>query len=266
MVLSPDPNQSNLWRSGFLPGEYQGTFFDESQSEPEKIIRFLKNTQLDRTGQRRQLDLVQALNHHHEEMTGPDAFLDSRIQAMETAYRMQAEATDAFDVRKEPESVRAEYGSTPFANGCLLARRMVERGVRCVNVYYGKGQPWDDHKDIQRGLKKRCPDMDQASAALIRDLKRRGLLDETLVVWGGEFGVRPYPRTATAATTIRTATPCGWLEAARSVESSTARPTNLASRRSRIACRFTTCMRRFCISWVSITRSSRIAMPDAISA
>ena len=110
---------------------------------------------------------------------------------METAFRMQSEATDAFDLRKEPEAVREEYGNTPFANGCLLARRLVERGVRTVHVYYGPGQPWDDHSRINKNLRDRCPDMDRASAALIRDLKRRGLLDETAVVWGGEFGRTP---------------------------------------------------------------------------
>ena len=110
---------------------------------------------------------------------------------METAYSMQAEATDVFDINKEPESVRKEYGDTPFAHGCLLARRLVERGVRTVHVYYGPGQPWDDHSKINKNLTARCPDMDQASAALVNDLKQRGLLDETLVVWGGEFGRTP---------------------------------------------------------------------------
>jgi len=110
---------------------------------------------------------------------------------METAFRMQSEATDAFDLRGEPASVREQYGRSPFANGCILARRLVERGVRTVHVYYGPGQPWDDHGRISQNLRDRCPDMDRASAALIRDLKRRGLLDETAVVWGGEFGRTP---------------------------------------------------------------------------
>jgi uncharacterized protein (DUF1501 family) len=151
----------------------------------------LRNTQLDQPAQRRQLDLIQALNREHENSFGQDTFLDSRIQAMETAFRMQLTAMDTFDIRKEPESIRAEYGTTPFANGCLLARRLVEKGVRCVSVYYGQGQVWDDHKDISKNLRQRCPDMDQAAATLIRDLKRRGLLDETLIVWGGEFGRTP---------------------------------------------------------------------------
>jgi uncharacterized protein (DUF1501 family) len=131
------------------------------------------------------------LNRDHVGSFGHDEFLEGRIQSMETAYRMQSEATDAFDIRKEPESVRKEYGNTPFANGCLLARRLVERGVRSVHVYFGPGQPWDDHSRINKGLRERCPDMDQASAALIRDLKRVGLLDQTTVVWGGEFGRTP---------------------------------------------------------------------------
>jgi hypothetical protein len=191
VVLSPGPAGGGLWRAGFLPAEHQGTLFDDSVAEPEKMIRYLRNTQLDRDTQRRQLDLIQALNQEHEQSFGADEFLDGRIQAMETAFRMQFEALDVFDLRKEPESVRAEYGSTPFANGCILARRLVERGVRTVHVHYGPGQPWDDHKEIGKNLRQRCPDMDKASAALIRDLKQRGLLDETAVVWGGEFGRTP---------------------------------------------------------------------------
>jgi hypothetical protein len=191
VVLSPGQGGGGLWRAGFLPSEHQGTQFDDSAAEPDKMIRYLQNHQLDRPAQRRQLDLVQALNQEHESAFGQDEFLDGRIQAMETAYRMQFEALDVFDLRKEPERVREEYGQTPFGNGCLLARRLVERGVRTVHVFYGPGQPWDDHAKIQANLTKRCPDMDKASAALIRDLKQRGLLQETAVVWGGEFGRTP---------------------------------------------------------------------------
>lgn len=110
---------------------------------------------------------------------------------MESAFKMQFAAMDTLDVMKEPEAIRQECGSTPFANRCLMARRLVESGVRFISVYYGPGQPWDDHKAIDKNLRERCPDMDKASAALIRDLKRRGLLDDTLVVWGGEFGRTP---------------------------------------------------------------------------
>jgi hypothetical protein len=191
VVLSPGARGGSLWRSGFLPAEHQGTHFNNEEVDPEKMIRYLRNTHLDAKAQREQLDLLAAINKEHHDSVGQDAFLDARIQAMETAYRMQFEALDVFDVRNEPESIREEYGTTPFANGCLLARRLVEQGVRYTHVYYGPGQPWDDHKDLNDNLRKRCPDMDRASAALLRDLKRRGLLDETLVVWGGEFGRTP---------------------------------------------------------------------------
>jgi Protein of unknown function (DUF1501) len=191
VVLNPGGGAGAGARSGFLPSKHQGVGFDNSVTEPEKMIRYLQNKQLAAPDQRAQLDLVQQLNRDHENSFGQDEYLEGRIQAMETAYRMQSEATDAFDIRKEPEAIREEYGNTPFAHGCLLARRLVERGVRSVHVYYGPGQPWDDHSRINKNLRARCPDMDQASAALIRDLKRRGLLDETAVVWGGEFGRTP---------------------------------------------------------------------------
>jgi hypothetical protein len=191
VVLSPSPTGGSLWRSGFLPAEHQGTHFNHSEAEPEKMIRYLRNTKLNSEEQRKQLDFVQAMNKEHAQSFGEDAFLEGRIQAMEPAYRMQMTATDALSLKDESEKIRTEYGSTPFANGCLMARRLVERGVRSVHIYYGQGQPWDDHSGINKNLQKRCPDMDQAAAALIRDLKRRGLLDETLVVWGGEFGRTP---------------------------------------------------------------------------
>jgi hypothetical protein len=191
VALSPGGGGGPGLRSGFLPSRYQGVGFDDSVTDPERMISHLRNRQLDLSAQRQQLDLVQALNREHERAVGEDEFLETRIQAMETAFRMQTEASDAFDIRREPAAVRDQYGSTNFANGCLLARRLVERGVRTVHVYYGPGQPWDDHGRIAPNLRNRCPDMDRASAALISDLKRRGLLDETAVIWGGEFGRTP---------------------------------------------------------------------------
>ena len=107
---------------------------------------------------------------------------------METAFRMQSAATDAFDVSREPTSIRDEYGKGHFANACLLARRLSERGVRFIQVYYGNGQPWDTHRDHNKKVKQLAKDIDQPMAALLTDLKRRGLLDDTLVMWGGEFG------------------------------------------------------------------------------
>jgi hypothetical protein len=193
VVLTPGGGGGggSLWRAGFLPAEHQGVAFNDAEIEPEKMIANLRNKYLDATAQRRQLDAVQALNREFGAGFGQDAFLEGRIKSMEAAYRMQSEALDVYDIRKESEATRAEYGTTPFANGCLMARRLVEAGVRYIHVYYGAGQVWDDHKGINKELQKKCPDMDQAAAALIRDLKRRGLLDQTLVVWGGEFGRTP---------------------------------------------------------------------------
>jgi hypothetical protein len=191
VVLAPRPGGAELWHSGFLPAEYQGVAFDDSQIEPEQMIRYLQNKELDPQAQRRQIDAMQRLNRRFSNSFGEDSFLEGRIKAMEAAYKVQFEAMDVFDIQKESAAIRAEYGSTPFANGCLMARRLVEHGVRYVHVFYGEGQVWDDHKQINTNLKQRCPDMDQAAAALIRDLTRRGLLDETLVVWGGEFGRTP---------------------------------------------------------------------------
>jgi hypothetical protein len=198
VVLTPGGGGGgSLWRAGFLPAEHQGIAFDDAETEPEKMIADLRNKRLAPAVQRKQLGALQALNRRYSASFGQDEYLEGRIQSMEAAYRMQFEALDVFDVRKEPDAIRAEYGSSPFANGCLMARRLVEAGVRYTHVYHGAGQVWDDHKDIEKNLKERCPEMDQAAAALIRDLKRRGLLDETLVVWGGEFGRTPVSESGT---------------------------------------------------------------------
>jgi hypothetical protein len=190
VMLSPSTS-SRFSRSGFLPARYQGTHFNISDPDPEKMVQYVRNPELQPEQQRKQIDLVQALNRDHMERFGADPFLEGRIQAMETAYRMQFAALDVFDVRKEPKSIQEEYGEGEFGRSCLLARRLVEQGVRYVHVYFGKGQPWDDHAKINEKLSERCPEMDKGCAALIRDLKRRGLLDQTLVVWGGEFGRTP---------------------------------------------------------------------------
>jgi len=198
VVLTPGgAGGGNISRTAFLPAEYQGIPFNDTEVEPEKMIPNLRNRWADAQQQRKELDVVQALNRGYSERFGADAYLEGRIQSMEQAYKMQFEALDVFDVRKEPENIREEYGSTSFANGCLLARRLAEKGVRYIHVNYDAGQIWDDHKDINDALKKRCPDMDQAAAALIRDLDRRGMLDETVVVWGGEFGRTPVSESGT---------------------------------------------------------------------
>lgn len=182
---------SILWSSAFLPGEHQGTYINHSNLDAQKLIPFLRNKSLSPELQQRQLDLMRTLNEQHREERDGDAQLEARITAMETAFRMQFAATEAFDLNREPAEIRAEYGTGHFANGCLLARRLAERGVRFTQVYYGDGQPWDTHNDHNNAVKKLAKDIDQPMAALLRDLKRRGLLEDTLVIWGGEFGRTP---------------------------------------------------------------------------
>jgi Protein of unknown function (DUF1501) len=179
-----------LWSSSFLPATYQGTWVQNNESDPEKLIPFLRGGLTGQPEQRRQLDLLGKLNRLQLSKEGPSASLEATIQSMETAYRMQAQAMDAFDISKEAEKTRTSYGNSDFANGCLMARRLVERGVRMVQVYFGAGQPWDDHSDILHH-KSLAQQSDQPIAALLRDLKDRGMLQETLVMIGGEFGRSP---------------------------------------------------------------------------
>jgi hypothetical protein len=207
VVLGPGQDTAGGFaRAGFLPSPHQGTNFDDSVTAPDKMLRYLRNKGPDKDVQRRQLDLIQSMNRSHEQQFGQDEYLEGRIRSMETAYTMQFEATDAFDINKESGAVRKEYGDTPFAHGCLLARRLAERGVRTVHVYYGPGQPWDDHSHINKSLSERCPDMDKASAALIKDLERRGLPGETLVVRVGEFSRTPISESGDG----RDHNPCGF--------------------------------------------------------
>ena len=182
---------SILWTSAFLPGEHQGTYINYSNLDPHKLIPYLRNKSNSPELQQRQLDLMRDLNQRHLADREGDAQLESRMTSMETAFRMQFAATEAFDLNREPKHIREEYGTTHFANGCLLARRLAERGVRFTQLYYGDGQPWDTHNDHNNAVKKLATDIDQPMAALLRDLKRRGMLDETLVIWGGEFGRTP---------------------------------------------------------------------------
>jgi hypothetical protein len=182
---------SILWTSAFLPGSHQGIFINHREPIPDKLIPFLRNPSMDTKSQREQVDLITAMNRLHRERTGPDRHVEGRLEAMETAFRMQFTATDAFDLQTETESTRRLYGTGHFSNGCLLARRLVERGVRFVQVYYGDGQPWDTHSNHHKSSQTLCTDIDRPIAGLLTDLKQRGLLDETIVVWNGEFGRTP---------------------------------------------------------------------------
>ncbi len=183
-----------LWSNSFLPAEFQATSVVTSDMVVEKLLANIRNPKLGLVEQREQLDLLQSLNRSHMEERGGDSELEGQIKTMETAFHMQREAMETFDIQREPESIRRLYGDSPFARSCLLARRLAESGVRCTTVYYvnSGNQPWDTHSDHDEGHRKLCNDADRASAALISDLKARGLLEDTLVVWGGEFGRTPY--------------------------------------------------------------------------
>jgi hypothetical protein len=180
---------SSLWSNGFLPSEYRGVTFRNS-GDP---VLYLSNPPgINNASQRARLDALRDLNTLHQSETG-DYEIASRIAAYELAFRMQMAAPDLLDFSDESDATREMYGlnrevTRPFGANCLLARRMVERGVRFIQLYHST---WDDHAELNQKLQVNCEMTDQPCAALIRDLKQRGLLDETLVVWGGEFGRTP---------------------------------------------------------------------------
>ena len=183
--------ESQNWQAAFLPGVFQGTYIDSQFTDIEKLIRHIKNRHISHERQRAQLDLLQELNREHLERRQREAELEARIQSFELAFRMQTEAGDAFDVSREPEAIRELYGPGVHARQLLIARRLLERGVRYIQLWHGQGQPWDSHDDIEvqhRRLARQC---DQPIAALLKDLKQRGMLEDTLVIWGGEFGRTP---------------------------------------------------------------------------
>jgi hypothetical protein len=184
-VIGPD-----LWSSAFLPSIYQGTYIPNRETEPDKLVPYIRNANIGPGEQKSQLELLGKLNRRHLDNVGPQPELESVIQSMEVAYRMQTEAPEVFDINREPAATRAIYGDGDFGRGCLMARRLIERGVRMVQVYFGNGQPWDNHDDI-RDHGKLARLSDGPIAALISDLKSRGLLKETLLIVGTEFGRTP---------------------------------------------------------------------------
>ncbi|MDQ6678803.1 MAG: DUF1501 domain-containing protein [Acidobacteriota bacterium] len=179
-----------LWSSSFLPAVYQGTYIPNNERKPEQLVPFIRNRDMSLADQRKQLDLLGKLNRLQLNRAGDDPQLEASIQSAEIAYRMQTEAPEVFDISKESEATRARYGDGNFGRGCLMARRLVERGVRMVQVYYGDGQPWDNHDDILIH-RKLAAESDGPIAALLQDLKQTGLLKDTLVIIGGEFGRTP---------------------------------------------------------------------------
>ena len=186
-----------MWSNGFIPGQHQGVPF---RSSGDPILHVSTPHSIDSAAQRASLDLIANLNQRHFETVG-DPDISARIEAYEMAYRMQSAAPELMDLSDESAETLNAYGADPskpakaFANNCLLARRMAERGVRFIQVYHAG---WDHHSNVAGGLKGSCGQTDQACAALITDLRQRGLLDDTLVVWGGEFGRTPMVESSAA--------------------------------------------------------------------
>jgi len=182
------------WSSGFLPATYQGTQFRNTGAP---ILDLNPPETIGKEQQRGRLDFLKTINHHFDEDKPEDTELEARINAYELAYRMQAAGPEAVDLTKESEATKKLYGmdeekTSKFGTNCLLARRLVERGVRFVELYSGSGSGWDAHNDIEGNHSKMCKSSDKPIAGLLADLKARGLLDDTLVVWGGEFGRTPF--------------------------------------------------------------------------
>ena len=182
---------SENWQSAFLPGVFQGTFVDPQHRDVERLIENIRSPHATPGMQRRQLDLLASLNAAHRNDHGSDPRLEARIESFELAFRMQMEASDAFDLSREPASVRAMYGDTVHGRQTLIARRLLERGVRVMQLWHGAGQPWDHHDNIEANHRKNAAEIDGPIAAFITDLKQRGLFDDTLILWGGEFGRTP---------------------------------------------------------------------------
>src|SRR6266478_1586627 len=177
------PGGSSNWQASFLPGVYQGVSINTKLATVNQLIKNIRNQYTSLPEQRRQLDLVHKLNELHSQNLQKEAQLEARLQAFEMAFKMQTEATDAFNLNKEPEEIRELYGRNTQGNQMLIARRLLERGVRFIQVWAGG---WDHHQDIEDRLPERAKEIDQPLAAFITDLKQRNLFDSTLIIWGGE--------------------------------------------------------------------------------
>ncbi len=196
IAIGPGPliEGARQYGAGFLPAAYQGTFV----SDLHHPIRNLKNDRVDPDRQRQELDVLKRLNNLHSKARAEDNRLNARIESFELAFRMQSQAPDAFDLSPETDAVKARYGidrkeTETFGRQCLLARRLVERGVRFIQLYHTTGgfQPWDQHSDLKGGHGRNALATDRPIAGLLEDLAARGLLNDTLVIWGGEFGRTP---------------------------------------------------------------------------
>ncbi len=188
----------NNWGSAFLPAQYQGTPLGNASVPSEQArVQYISNPHRSNSGQRAQLDLLAQMNAEHFSAAGPNPDLDARLNSFELAFRMQHAMPEAQDISQETAAARRDYGleeetTKDFGRQCLLARRFIERGVRFVQVTHSDSNvQWDQHGDLRKGHTKNALEVDRPIAALLTDLKARGLLDETLVIWGGEFGRTP---------------------------------------------------------------------------
>ncbi len=252
-----DANQGlleRLWGSGFLPSSHQGV---KLRSSGDPVLYLTDPPGIDRNFRRQMLDHLSALNQRQLQQTG-DPEIATRITQYEMAYQMQASVPDLIDLAKEPESTFSLYGEEArkpgtFASNCLLTRRLLEKGVRFVQLFH---RGWDQHGGLPTNIPRQCQDVDQPQAALIKDLKQRGMLDDTLIIWGGEFGRTVYGqegyRQTTAETTMDDAFLCGWPEAASREAWRTARPMIMDTILSRTPCTSTTSTPPSCIVWVWI--------------
>ncbi len=196
MCDTPDNpvNGPRNWASGFMPASYQGVRIHGSEKEPIANLDLPEGHDWSR--QSRKLELLQRFNRSHAETRPQQTELDARIRSYELAFRMQAQAPEAVDLSQETDATKQLYGldqepTQSFGKNCLLARRLVERGVRFIQLYSGTGSKWDSHSAIEKNHSRLCRSMDKPVAGLLKDLKQRGLLNQTLVVWGGEFGRTP---------------------------------------------------------------------------
>ena len=186
-------NGARAWGSGFMPASYQGTLFEHGATPIANLDRPKSSSE---TLQDRKLGFLDEINRKHHATRKSNSELEARIKSYELAYRMQAEAPEAIDLDSEPESIKTLYGidheqTRIFGRQCLMARRLVERGVRFVQLYHGAGSKWDSHTGMEKNHSRLCGNVDLPIAGLVTDLKQRGLLDETLIIWGGEFGRTP---------------------------------------------------------------------------
>lgn len=188
VALSNGNINPNNMRSAFLPGAFQGTQVNARARRPEDLIANIRNRNVSLPEQRRQLDLLHTLNEVHKQKMRKDGQLEARLQAYELAFKMQMEAIDAFDAAKEPDAVQDMYGNSNEGRQMLIARRLLERGVRFVQLWHGG---WDHHNNIATRLPQKAGEIDGPMAALITDLEQKGMLDDTLIFWGGEFGRTP---------------------------------------------------------------------------